>query len=236
MIWLVLLIISLFIFFTRTRKYSWEDFSKRFGTCVGEFGVYDTHKKTSEALKITGMYNTFFKKPRPEGKTYMLKIAETNAKGPEKKILEYVKPLTQGYEYYNVIVRIQTNPWRMVPHFDSMNQIVRVLSGSKRWLLWDRMDVNGDEDTFLKDINHLDFKDMQAYLDTHKIPYKTKVTKVGHVFNIPFGTWHYVENINTTKGCIMINMHMKNFDRETDKRFNKLWPIQHARCMNNTFY
>ena len=43
------MIISFFIFLTKQPvKYSWEDFSKKFGNCTGEFGVYDLTKKTEE--------------------------------------------------------------------------------------------------------------------------------------------------------------------------------------------
>lgn len=36
---------------------------------------------------------------------------------------------------------------------------------------------------------------------------------------IKYGTWHYVENVNTTKGCITLNLHSKNISYEIDEKF-----------------
>ena len=48
-----IIIISFFIFPTKQPvKYSWEYFSKKFGNCTGEFGVYDLTKKTEECTYV----------------------------------------------------------------------------------------------------------------------------------------------------------------------------------------
>ncbi len=47
------------------------------------------------------------------------------------------------------------------------------------------------------------------------------------------GVWHYVENVNTTRGCIMLNLHGYNWSRELDYNFGDLWPEQSERCKNN---
>ena len=228
-------------FKNRVKKYSWEDFSKRFGNCVGEFGVYDLTEKTIESTypskKIIDIYDTIFKTKIPKDTTYMLKIAKSNARGCELDILNYVKPITDTYDHDNIIVRIQTNPWRYAPHFDAMNQIAYMLSGTKKWILWNIDFENNDEaQKFLQDINNLNFEEMKTYLTDKGISYETKLMKPHDSLYIKNGTWHYVENVNTTRGSIMLNLHMKNWSRETGDNFRKLWPTQHERCKNNQFY
>lgn len=228
-------------FKNRVNKYSWDDFSKRFGNCVGEFGVYDLTEKTTESTypskKIIDRYDTIFKSKIPKDTTYMLKIAKSNARDCELDILNYVKPITDKYDHDNIILRIQTNPWRYAPHFDSMNQIAYMLSGTKKWILWNIDFENSDEaQKFLQDINNLNFEEMKTYLTNKGISYETKLMKPHDSLYIKHGTWHYVENVNTTRGSIMLNLHMKNWSREIDNNFRKLWPTQHERCKNNQFY
>ena len=137
----IILVVILLLYFVNTghKKYSWEDFSNKFGNHVGEFGVYDLNKNTEECTypdhKIIGTYDTIFNSQKSGNTTYMLKIAKSNATGAELDILNYVKPITDKYDHDNVIVRIQTNPWRYAPHFDSMNQLAYMLSGTKKWIL-----------------------------------------------------------------------------------------------------
>ena len=54
--------------------------------------------------------------------------------------------------------------------------------------------------------------------------------------HIKYGTWHYVENDNMTKGSIMLNVHFKDASVKFDEDFRHIWPTQHKRCRNNTFY
>lgn len=241
--WLLLFILLLLILILlpRSKKYSWEDFSNRFRNCTGQIGVYDLTKKTIESTyaerKIKDKYNTVFNSKIPENTTYMVKIAKSNAIGCELDILNYVKPITEKYETDNIIVRIQTNPWRYAPHFDSVDQVAYMLHGTKRWILWN-VDFKNDNEaqSFLQDINNLNFEQMKTYLTNRGISYETKTMKPHDSLYIKYGTWHYVENVNTTKGAIMLNLHMKKFDVETDYKFKKLWPTQHKRCTNNQFY
>ena len=241
-VFLIIMILSFFIFLTKQPvKYSWEDFSKKFGNCTGEFGVYDLTKKTEECTyvdkKITDKYDTIFKVSKTDNITYMAKIASQNAKGCELDILNYVKPISDNYEFNNLIIRIQTNPWRYAPHFDAMDQVAYMLSGKKRWLLWN-IDFDNIKDaiTFRDDVNNLNFEQLQTYLKNRKIPYETIIMKPHDSLFIKYGTWHYVENVNTTKGCIMLNLHSKNVSYEIDEKFFNLWPTQHKRCMNNEYY
>lgn len=241
--WLLLFILLLLILILlpRSKKYSWDDFSNRFRNCTGQIGVYDLTKKTIESTyaerKIKDKYNTVFNSKIPENTTYMVKIAKSNAIGCELDILNYVKPITEKYETDNIIVRIQTNPWRYAPHFDSMNQVAYMLYGTKKWIIWN-VDFKNDNEaqSFLQDINNLNFEQMKTYLTNRGISYETKTLKPHDSLYIKYGTWHYVENVNTTRGTIMLNLHMKNFDFETDYKFKKLWPTQHKRCINNQFY
>tara|TARA_R110001606_G_scaffold301332_1_gene448998 strand:+ start:1345 stop:2079 length:735 start_codon:yes stop_codon:yes gene_type:complete len=237
-----IIIVTIFILLIkRPVKYSWEDFSKKFGNCTGEFGVYDLTKKTEECTyvdkKITNKYDTIFKTCKTDNITYMAKIASSAASGCEVDILNYVKPISDNYEFDNLIIRIQTNPWRYAPHFDAMNQVAYMLSGTKRWLLWN-IDFNDNEEaiTFRDDVNNLNFEQLQTYLKNKKIPYETKIMKPHDSLYIKYGTWHYVENVNTTRGCIMLNLHLKNWSNEIDEKFAKLWPTQHKRCGNNEYY
>jgi hypothetical protein len=226
---------------TRPVKYSWSDFSNRFGEYVGEFGLYDLKKHTTECTypdrKITDKYNVLFNHKNNDTITYMLKLASLNAKGKENDIIEYIKPLVKKYEYNNLIVRIQTNPWRNAPHFDAMDQVAYMLDGEKRWLFWN-VDFKDTSEalSFRDDINNLDYEQMELYLQTKNIPYEKKRMKPLDTFFITRGTWHYVENINKTVGCIMLNVHLKKESEHIDKKFKELWPIQHERCMNNTYY
>jgi hypothetical protein len=112
-----------------------------------------------------------------------------------------------------------------------------MLSGTKRWLLWN-VDFDNTEDaiTFRDDVNNLNFNQLQTYLENKKIPFEYKITKPHDSLHIKYGVWHYVENVNTTKGCIMLNLHSKIMSEEVEKNFSKLWPTQYTRCKNNQFY
>ena len=239
----IALIVVLLLYLTRIRhrKYSWEDFSNKFGNRVGEFGVYNLDKDTEECTypdrKITESYDTIFKSQKVGNTTYMLKIAKSNATGAELDILNYVKPITDKYDHDNVIIRIQTNPWRYAPHFDAMNQLAYMLSGTKKWILWN-VEFEDYKETlkFRDDINNLNFEQLQSYLTKRGISYETKVMKPYDTLYIKYGTWHYVENDNTTKGSIMLNVHFKDASVKFDEDFRHIWPTQYKRCRNNTFY
>jgi hypothetical protein len=238
---ILIIIVLMYLVRIRHRKYSWEDFSNKFGNHVGEFGVYNLDKDTEESTypdrKITGSYDTIFKSQKVGNTTYMLKIAESNATGAELDILNYVKPITDKYDHDNVIIRIQTNPWRCAPHFDAMNQLAYMLSGTKKWILWN-VEFEDYKETlkFRDDINNLNFEQLQSYLTKRGISYETKVMKPYDTLYIKYGTWHYVENDNTTKGSIMLNIYLKNVSVKFDEDFMHLWPTQYKRCRNNQFY
>lgn len=234
-------ILLVIIVLTRPRKYSWEDFSSRFGRYTGEFGLYDLKKWTEECTypskKITDTYDVIFKHEPNEDTTYMLKVAALNATGGELDIINYVRPLVEKYDYKNIIVRIQTNPWRNAPHFDAMDQVAYMLDGEKRWLFWNvEFKDTSEALSFRDDINNLDYEQMELYLQTKNIPYEKKRMRPHDRFFITRGTWHYVENIQKTRGCIMINVHLKQESEYIDQKFKEMWPIQHERCMNNTYY
>ena len=241
--WLLLFILLLLILILlpRSKKYSWEDFSNRFGNCTGEMGIYDITKKLIESSyeerTIIDKYNTIFNSKIPENTSYMLKISKSNAKGCDLNILNYVKPITDKFETRNITIRIQTNPWRYAPHFDSQDQIAYMLHGTKKWITWN-VDFKNDNEaqSFVQDINNLNFEQMKMYLTNRGISYETKTLKPHDQLYIKYGTWHYVENINTTRGTIMLNLYIKNYDSETDYKFKKLWPTQHERCRNNTIF
>ena len=237
----ILLLVILIIILVRPKKYSWSDFSRKFKDCMGEFGVYDLTKKTIESTyvdkKIIDTYDTIFTRKIPENVTYMLKISESNASGCELDILNYVKPITDKYNASNIIVRIQTNPWRHAPHFDAFDQTAYMLSGMKKWILWDVDFINKDEAlTFRDDINNLNSEQLKTYLTNRGIPYETKLMKPHDSLYIKRGRWHYVENVNTTRGCIMLNLHTNIASHELDNTFGDLWPEQQKRCKNNQFY
>ena len=237
----IFILLCIMIMLKRPTKYSWEDFSNKFGNYIGEFGVYDLTKKTEECTyvdkKITDRYDTIFKVRKTDDITYMAKIASQNAKGTDLDILNYVKPIADKYEHNNLIIRIQTNPWRNAPHFDAMNQVAYMLSGTKRWLLWNvDFDNTKDAITFRDDVNNLNFNQIQTYLENKKIPFEYKIMKPHDSLHIKYGVWHYVENVNTTKGCIMLNLHSKIMSEQAEKKFAELWPTQYTRCKNNQFY
>lgn len=237
----IVLLLLILILLSRSKKYSWEDFSNRFGNCTGEIGVYDLTEKTIESTypskKIIDTYDTIFKTKIPKDTTYMLKIAKSNAMGCELDILNYVKPITDKYKNSNILLRIQTNPWRYAPHFDSFDQTAYMLSGTKKWILWNADFKSKDEAlSFRDDVNNLNFEQMKVYLTNKGISYETKIMKPHDSLFIKGGVWHYVENVNTTRGCIMLNLHGYNWSRELDYNFGDLWPEQSERCKNNQFY
>jgi hypothetical protein len=225
----------------RPIKYSWKDFSNRFGDYVGEFGLYDLNEITKECTyvkkKILGKYKVIFNHKPNKNTTYMLKLASQNANDKEMEVINYVKPLVKQYDYYNLIIRIQTNPWRFAPHFDAMDQIAYALHGEKRWLLWNvNFSSSIEALKFRDDINNLNYEQLEMYLNKKNIKYIKKILKPHESFYIKHGTWHYVENINKTRGCIMLNVHLKIISKKFDDEFKILWPIQHKRCVNNMYY
>lgn len=240
-IWFIIVVLILSFFVFRPKKYSWNDFSNRFRDYTGEFGLYDLNKKTEECTyvtkKVTDKYNVIFNNKSNENITYMLKLASNNANDKEMDLINYVKPLVEQYDYANLIIRIQTNPWRFAPHFDAMDQIAYELHGEKKWLLW-KVDFNSPAQAlaFRDDINNLNYEQLQMYLDKKNIKYIKKILKPHESLYIKRGTWHYVENINKTRGCIMLNVHLKIVSKKIDDEFKILWPIQHTRCENNTYY
>jgi len=238
---LLILILILIIVLMRPKRYSWNDLSKRFKDCSGEFGVYDLKKKITESTyvdkKIIDTYDTIFNRKIPENTSYMLKISKSNATGCELDILNYVKPITDKYNASNIILRIQTNPWKHAPHFDSFDQVAHMLSGAKKWILWNVDFKSKDEAlSFRDDVNNLNFEQLKTYLMNRGIPYETKTMKPHDSLFIKRGVWHYVENVNSTRGCIMLNLHTNNWTRELDDTFGDLWPEQRERCKNNQFY
>lgn len=239
----ILLISFLVLYFkTRLKKYSWYDFSRKFGNCNGEFGVYNLTKKTEECTyadkKIIDKYDTVFKTEIDKDTSYMIKISSSNAKGCEIDMLNYVKPITDKYDTQSVTLRIQTNPWRYAPHYDTINQIAHMLHGTKKWILWNTHFKNIDETKkFLHDINNLNYEDMKIYLKNREIQYETKIMRPGDSLYIKCGTWHYVENVNTTRGCIMLNLELESDTLYSlEENFKKLWPIQYTKYVNNEFY
>tara|TARA_B110000902_G_scaffold217147_1_gene250225 strand:- start:89 stop:817 length:729 start_codon:yes stop_codon:yes gene_type:complete len=242
MLIIILFVISVLVVFIYTpRKYSWDDFSNRFGNHVGKFGVYDLNSKTVESTyvtkHITDRYDTLFNCKRDENITYMLKLASENATAEEMKIIQYIKPLIQEYEHNNLIIRIQTNPWRYAPHFDAMDQITYMLHGEKKWIMWNvDFEKSSDAISFRDDINNLNYEQLELYLKRNNIIYLKKIQKPHESIFIKRDTWHYVENINKTKGCIMLNVHHPYYSSQINEKFKILWPTQFKRCLANQYY
>jgi hypothetical protein len=215
-------------------KYTWWDFSKRFGHLSGEIAVYDFTcpevEHTAPVNKIVTTYDTLFNADTSKF-SYMLKTSNSS-------LTRYIQPLTDGYKGVSeVLLRIQTNPWRYSTHFDTYDQTIIMLDGVKRWIFFRKtFETIEDEKSFVKHVNGMNFEKLQSYLKSRNIPYYLKTSHEGDTFFIPKGMYHAVENVNQGKGTIFANVIYEGGDSHLDDRFTKLWPVVTNNCDKGVFY
>lgn len=225
----------------RNRKYSWEDFAEKFGNLEGKYAVYDhtLHQpETTDFLRfIKGKYNSFFNKHDDDPFTYMIKLTHDNATEGEKKILDYVKPITDKEKNdLRVILRFQTNPWWHSSHFDTYDQKVVMIDGYKKWILFYPEFKNIEEEkAFIKKTNGMKLVNLESHLKNVGIPYQIKITGPGDTLHIKMGVYHATENENIGKGVVFLNFVLRISD-EFQEHFHELWPTKSTRCRNNFLY
>lgn len=219
-----------FITKTRHRKYSWEDFSKKFRNQVGEIKIYN-HKQLDEeqnfgTTKIKSKYKNIF--DNKNGLPKMVKIAEDNCNQEEMKLIDYCRPLSHGYKKYGgLTLRIQTSPWLYNSHFDAMDQVVITLHGHKRWLFFyldEQCQTTEEENKYMKMLAGKTIDEaVNEVLKPNNIKYTIKDTKNGDYIDIPKGLYHLTES-NEKDGCIILNIKTSEEEPELTKKFYQLWP------------
>lgn len=240
---LVIIICLLFLcqYKKRYRKYSWDDFAENFGNMHGKYAVYDHSLHQSETTDflyfIEDKYKSLFNKRDDDPFTYMIKMSHENATEGEKKLLDYVKPITDKEKTdLKVILRIQTNPWWHSSHFDTYDQKIVMVDGYKKWILFYPEFTNIEEEKdFIKQTNGMKLSKLESHLKKLGIPYQVKITGPGDSLFIKMGVYHATENENIGKGVIFLNFVLRVSD-EFQKRFHQLWPTKSTRCQNNFLY
>jgi len=214
--------------------YTWEDFSRKFGHLSGEIAVYDfsvpEDQHTAPVKKIVTTYETLFNADTPKF-SYMLKTSDS-------PLTKYIQPLTDEYDnVHDILLRIQTNPWRFSTHFDTYDQTILMLDGAKRWIFFRKtFETIEEEKSFVKHVNGMKFEQLESYLKSKNIPYHLKTTRGGDRFFIPKGMYHAVENVNEGKGTIFANIIHEGFVQNLDERFREIWPIVSDNCDKGVFY
>ena len=129
--------------------------------------------------------------------------------------------------FYKIILRITSNPFNLQAHFDSTDNYILVLYGSKNIILFDLPQniTMEDEIKFLKDIAYMNNKQLAEYL------YKLQNTTIaeynivkGDLLFIPAGKYHKVENIDDGCCSIILNMYNdENYKEHINERFCEIW-------------
>ena len=224
------------------QKYSWKDFTAKFGKCRGKFAVYDlktTLGKSTDFSYITiDNYSKFLDSNVSKHTTYMLKISDTNAEGCEKDILQYLSPIYKDKNNVErVMLRVQKNPWSHTAHFDSYCQEVIMLHGKKKWILFNpKFDDIDDERKFVAVCEEKKFSELENYLSSQGIPYEIKITYPGKNLYIPKGIYHATENLNIGKGTIFLNIVTLDHCDFLHDKFSIIWPEYGKRVDENFFY
>jgi hypothetical protein len=216
------------------KPYSWEDFSNRFGHLSGEIAVYNFSvpevEHTAPIKKLKTTYDTVFNS-NTSSVSYMLKTSNS-------LLTEYVSPLVEKYKNVDeIVLRVQTNPWRYSTHFDTYDQTIVMLDGVKRWIFFRKtFETLEEEIRFVKHVNGMTFENLQSYLNLQTISYHLNTSRGGDIFFIPMGMYHAVENVNEGPGTIFINVIHHGFDSELEDTFTKLWPTVAKNCDKGVFY
>ena len=107
----------------------------------------------------------------------------------------------------DVMLRMGSCPQRILPHFDSVDNYLLQLVGSKHVLLFD-FDVDKvNKVEFMKDVQYLKMEDLKKELDRREITYLEKVVKPNQFVHIKPGKFHYIENVETTGHTASLNLY-----------------------------
>lgn len=215
-------------------QYSWEYMSKLFSHLECELGVYDFSKPIIENTQPIGTIQTSLKNlfhPKSSHLSYMLKTSST-------PIMDHVLPLTEHFENVDeVIIRIQTNPWRYSTHFDTYDQSIIMLDGYKQWIFFrTQFDSVEEEKKFIQHVNGLQFENLKNFLKSKQIPHHLKISKPGDQFFIPQGMYHAIENVNQGRGTIFLNVIHNGEDHDINERFSYIWPTVTSKCEEGVYY
>ena len=218
-------------------RYSWDYMSRRFKNLVCDIGVYDFSKPIIENTEPVGTIKTSLKTlffGDTSKFSYMLKLSNRT----QSPILDHVIGLTKDFENVDeVLIRIQTNPWRYSTHFDTYDQTILMLDGFKRWIFFrTQFDSVEDEKNFIQFVNGLQFGNLKNFLKSKKIPYHLKISKPGDQFFIPRGMYHAIENVNQGRGTIFINIIHTGEDDDINERFSYIWPTVTSKCEEGVYY
>lgn len=218
-------------------RYSWDYMSKRFNHLEYDLGVYDFSKPIIENTSPIGIIRTSLKtlfSHDGKGSSYMLKTSN-KIKSP---LMDHVMPLTTGFENVDeVLLRIQTNPWKYSTHFDTYDQHILMLYGIKRWILFKtRFDSVEDEKKYIANINGLQFENLKNVLQSKNIPHHIHTTKPGDCFFIPRGMYHATENVHHGEGTLFLNVVHTGEDHALNERFAHIWPTVTSTCEAGAYY
>jgi hypothetical protein len=126
------------------------------------------------------------------------------------------------------LLRISSNPWTLQPHFDCMNNFLFMLYGTKIIYTFSfdniKISISQERQFIQKTIRMNGEQISKLLLDEYNIHTVKTTIHHGDIFFIPLGTYHIVENDNSTKCTISINLYnYDTFDENVDKRFDSLW-------------
>ena len=218
-------------------RYSWGYMSKLFNHLEYELGVYDFSKpivENTEPIRTiqTSLKTLFFRNTSKF--SYMLKLSNKNP----SPIWDHVIGLTKDFKNVDeVLIRIQTNPWKYSTHFDTYDQTILMLDGFKRWIFFrTQFDSVEEEKKFIQFVNALQFGNLKNFLKSKQIPYHLKISKPGDQFFIPRGMYHAIENVNQGSGTIFLNVIHSGEDQDLNERFSYIWPTVTNKCEEGVYY
>lgn len=126
-----------------------------------------------------------------------------------------------------ILLRISSNPWTLQAHFDCMNDYFFMLYGCKTiyTFKFDSSITISQERNFIQRTIRMSGDEIsKLLLNEYGVRTAKTTIRPGDIFFIPIGTYHIVENENTTVCSIAINLYnYETYDENLDKRFNSLW-------------